>query len=97
MLPHCKNIAQRLSYRMDEITQIPIKTVKHAGLALKELRKTLGMTQNDLARQSGAAQSSISDIETGAVVPGLDTYIRLLDVLNSSLRVTSQTNDGGKV
>lgn len=80
---------------MDELAQIPVASVKQAGIALKELRKAKGMTQLDLARQSGAAQSSISDIETGAVVPGLDTYMRLLTVLNSGLQVISRTDGEG--
>lgn len=80
---------------MDELAKIPVPSVKQAGIALKELRKAKGMTQLDLARLSGAAQSSISDIETGAVVPGLDTYMRLLTVLNSGLQVISRTDGEG--
>lgn len=80
---------------MDELANIPVPSVKQAGIALKELRKAKGMTQLDLARRSGSAQSSISDIETGAVVPGLDTYMRLLTILNSGLQVISQTDGEG--
>ena len=80
---------------MGELAQIPVASVKQAGIVLKELRKARGITQLDLARQSGAAQSSISDTETGAVVPGLDTYMRLLTILNSGLQVTSRTDGEG--
>ncbi|QAX28870.1 XRE family transcriptional regulator [Leisingera sp. NJS204] len=46
-----------------------INGIEHAGQALKQHRKAVGMTQLELARLSNVAQSSISDIETGTVTP----------------------------
>lgn len=65
----------------------PIKGIEHAGRALNKRRKTVGMTQAELARLSNVSQSSISDIETGHVTPSLETYLRLLNCLEAELHI----------
>jgi transcriptional regulator with XRE-family HTH domain len=70
-----------------------IRSIRQAGAALKARRKARGLTQAALAERAGAAQSSISEIETGVVVPGLDTYLRLLEVLDADLSVADRAID----
>ena len=82
---------------MFEMTPTIISSVQQAGTVLKDRRKAIGMTQAELAKKTGAAQSSISDIETGAVVPSLETYIRLLKVVGSDLNVVRRTIEHGLV
>ncbi len=53
---------------------------------LKMLRKQLELTQEELARRIGAPQSSISDLETGAVKnPRVKTLLRLAAALDTTV------------
>lgn len=48
---------------------------------MKEVRKKLGISQYQLARLSGLAQSTISHIERGAFLPTIDSAYRIAAVL----------------
>lgn len=48
------------------------------------------MTQKQLAKATGTAQSTVSDIETGVVSVSLDVYLRLLEALGAELAVTGR-------
>lgn len=52
---------------------------------LKELRLKAGLTQEELARQTGVSASTIHFLERGAGQPRLETYRALLRVLGSEL------------
>jgi transcriptional regulator with XRE-family HTH domain len=47
------------------------------GARLRELRQKRGLTQIDLAAESGLAGPYISDMERGLKVPSLTTLLRL--------------------
>lgn len=49
-----------------------------AARLLKHARRRAGLTQRDLAARLGVAQSQIAKIESGAVVPRVDTLDRFL-------------------
>jgi y4mF family transcriptional regulator len=49
---------------MSEITRA-IRTASDLGAAIRERRKTLSMTQGDLAMQAGVSVATISAIENG--------------------------------
>lgn len=51
------------------------------------------MTQMQPSRISGTAQSTVLDIETGAVSVSLDMYLRLLEALGAELTVTDRPSD----
>lgn len=70
----------------------PIRSLRQAGSALRARRKAMGLTQSQLATQSGTAQSTISDIETGAVSVTLDVYLRLVEALAGELRLTDRSS-----
>lgn len=44
---------------------------------VKERRKKLGWTQDDLSRASGVPASTISEIENGRHIPGVDIALLL--------------------
>jgi transcriptional regulator with XRE-family HTH domain len=48
------------------------------GLLLREARSAAGLTQRALAERAGVPQPTVARIESGAVVPRLDTLDRLL-------------------
>ncbi len=52
-------------------------------LNLKEIRTKKNMTQVELSEASGVAQTTISEIERGAIVdPGIETVKKLAKALN---------------
>ncbi|NPV80694.1 MAG: helix-turn-helix transcriptional regulator [Firmicutes bacterium] len=55
------------------------------GIRIKELREAAGLSQNELARRAGIAQSGLSYLETGAKSPSIDTLLRICDALGVSL------------
>lgn len=48
---------------------------------IRRTRKTLDVTQSELARESGISQSTIAKIETGKISASYDTVVRLFDTL----------------
>lgn len=50
---------------------------------IKTLRKSLNMTQNDLAKQSGVSQSLIAKIESGRIDPAYSKVQMINNALNS--------------
>ena len=61
---------------------------------LERCRKQLGLSQENLSQLSGVAQSTISRIESGKIMPGLHTLMILADVMGIS--VHELIKDGGK-
>jgi transcriptional regulator with XRE-family HTH domain len=55
------------------------------GGRLKQLRQERSLSQWDLARLSGVAQSNISLIEANRVSPSIETLSRLAEALNVPL------------
>lgn len=47
------------------------------GVTLRKLRKTRGITQQELGAQIGTTKAVISKYETGIGYPGYDTLLRL--------------------
>lgn len=48
---------------------------------IRENRERLGITQHELAEQSGVPRSTIAEIEEGIRTPGVDVAIKLADAL----------------
>lgn len=53
-------------------------------------RKSLGMTQAELAEKSGVLQPSIARLEAHKIVPRLDTLVNLFETLGLELTVASR-------
>ena len=58
------------------------KLAKSLGVLIAARRKSIGLTQGELAEKIGIEQESMSRIETGVVTPSLSRLISLADVLN---------------
>jgi transcriptional regulator with XRE-family HTH domain len=56
-----------------------------AGAELRGSRRRAGLSQRALARLAGVPQPTVARIETGAVVPRVDTLARLLAVCGRTL------------
>lgn len=52
------------------------------GKVIKEKRKSLGFTQEQLAEEVGINPSFIGQIERGKTSPGIDTLTRLTQILS---------------
>jgi transcriptional regulator with XRE-family HTH domain len=56
-----------------------------AARVLRQARRRAGLTQRQLAGRAGVAQSVVGRIESGAVVPRVDTLDRLLEACGEGL------------
>ena len=61
-----------------------------ASQVLRNARTKSGMSQLEVARRSGIAQSVISDYERGKREPGADTYVQLLEILGFTLELRAR-------
>ncbi len=52
---------------------------------LRQARRRAGLTQRELGDRAGVPQSRIAKIESGAVVPRVDTFDRLLEACGEGL------------
>ena len=55
------------------------------GQAIREHRKTAGLTQAELAQLAGVGKSAVFDIEKGKSTVRLETLLRVLAALNMEL------------
>lgn len=56
-----------------------------AARVLRQARRRAGLTQRQLAERASVPQSQIAKIESGAVVPRVDTLDRLLEACGEGL------------
>lgn len=59
--------------------------VGSVNMTFKELRKSKGVSQVELAERMGSMQSTISSWETGKTVPAIDTMYRAAQILGCTL------------
>ena len=52
---------------------------------MKPRRKTLSITQNDLAEMAGVSLATVKDIERGKANPSMSTVLEILDVLGMEI------------
>lgn len=71
----------------------PIRSLRQAGAALRARRSACKISQKQLGKMTGTAQSTISDIENGVVSVSLDVYLRLLEALGAELSATDRLAD----
>ena len=55
------------------------------GKKLKELRKSMGLTQDELAKKLAISRVNYTRYETGAVRPDYETVIKIADFYDISL------------
>lgn len=59
----------------------------HLAVAVAQLRERRGMSQRDLARETGIKQPQIARLEKGDQLPTLDTLWRLLGALDARMEL----------
>lgn len=64
-----------------------------AGQVLKSARRQAGLSQAELARRSGVAQSTISDYERGAQQPSFASLNRLVEAMGLVLEVATRPRE----
>jgi transcriptional regulator with XRE-family HTH domain len=55
------------------------------GLAIKELRETRGLTQEELATQAGTTVGTVSRMEAAKSAPAWATVMQIVDAMGVSL------------
>ena len=63
------------------IMQHIIRTTEALGQAIRAERKTLGLTQGDLAAASGVSLRFLSELERGRASAGVGRVLRVLEML----------------
>lgn len=61
---------------------------------LRNARRAAGLSQRELARRARVAQPSVARIESGGVVPRVDTLEHLLRACGYSLELTRRAGSG---
>lgn len=64
-----------------------------SGDLLREAREDAGLSQTELARRSGVAQSMVSSYEAGKRQPALSTLSRLIEATGHTLSLSLQRSD----
>ena len=59
----------------------------YSGLLLKEARKKMNMTQNELASKLGTDAAYISRIENDAIIPSAGAFFRIAEALGYSVEL----------
>jgi HTH-type transcriptional regulator / antitoxin HipB len=71
---------------METIARTPLQL----GNSIRERRRTLGLTQEQLAKKAGVRQRTISDIESAGAVR-IDTLLRTIGALDLELMIRPRT------
>jgi len=69
------------------VSRIEIRRAEDLGLAVSEARRALGMTQLELAEQSGVERTYLAKLEAGLSTLLLERTLRLLRRLGARLLV----------
>jgi len=64
---------------------------------IRRLRKSAGLTQNELAKKVGVSQSLIAKIESGKTMPSYDIGLEIMDVLESMIEGDEKKNSAKDV
>jgi HTH-type transcriptional regulator / antitoxin HipB len=71
---------------METIARTPLQL----GNSIRERRRKLGLTQEQLAKKAGVRQRTISDIESAGAVR-IDTLLRTIGALDLELMIRPRT------
>ena len=72
---------------------VAIDTVHDLAATARGRRRSLGITQGQLAAQMSVSRQSVSLFESGKRTPQLSFVLRLLDALDMRLRVDTEPAD----
>ena len=61
------------------------------GIMVKRLRETKGMSRGELSEAVGISESHLRKIETGCRLPGIQTYQKVMTVLEADIIIKNST------
>lgn len=67
-----------------------------AGIALREIRESKGLTLEEVATMAGMSKAYLSQIELGKTSPTMRTLERLASALGADLAVVLTSRKGGE-
>lgn len=73
-----------------------MKIKQLAGIRIKNLRQSKGMTQEELAEKMGISPKYLSSIERGKENPTLDTFVKLTEALHTEIAEVFNFSHEGK-
>lgn len=65
-----------------------------AGRALRQARRSAGLTQRQVALRAGVPQPAVARVERGTQVPRVDTLAKMLGACGHELRIGPRRGDG---
>lgn len=63
--------------------------LERLGSQIEEMRKSRGLTQVQLAYQSGMTRQKLSEVEKGSPTVAVNFYAKVLAALNAEIKVVS--------
>jgi transcriptional regulator with XRE-family HTH domain len=66
------------------------------GMAIKELRETRGLTQEELASRAGMTFGTVSRLESAKSAPAWATVMQIIDALGVSLSELARAVEKGR-
>lgn len=74
------------------VTYPPIRSARQVGHTIKRIRKSMGLTQMELAQLAGLRQAGISQLESGASGVRLGSLFKILSAIEFEFVVRARTN-----
>jgi len=71
-------------------------TCESLGQRVRQLRSELGLTQTELANQSGVSHSALSKIENSQLSPTFEMLLRIADGLEIDISKLLASTDGAR-
>lgn len=72
------------------VIDIDIRNINAIAATIETRRKSLAISQADLAEKSGVSQVMISYIESGKRIPGLMNFVNIISQLQLVLKIESE-------
>lgn len=79
----------------DRVRRWTIRSGRDFGRTIADLRVERGLTQTQLARQSGVTRHYLAELERGVTALVLDRVVRLLRRLGAEVTVTARRESDG--
>lgn len=75
-----------------EQREVHIKLVSMNNINLKQIRKSKGYTQKELANKLGISDSTLAHYETGIRKITLEMFLKILEVCNLNIEIKEKSH-----